>query len=110
MNRAWKFVLLGALALVFAVALQEGTATACTYRCVEVPGPQPFCQRCKDLGFFTNETCMNSGDCACLDTGNNCFLLAAVSSTEVLKAAIFGPEPKAISTASVAAQPAAAQN
>lgn len=113
MNRAWKFVLLGAFALVFALALQEGTAMACTYRCVEVPGPQPFCQRCLNLGFFTNETCMDSGECACLDVPNNCFFLAASTSTEGLKAAIFGFEPKAVSAAPatpVLGRPAVAQN
>lgn len=111
MIRSMRFVLLTCTVLLAIFCLQEGVAAACTQRCTEVPGPQQYCYRCLEMGYFTNESCADSGDCGCYDVPNSCWGVAAAASTQSsLQSAIFGApatEPARSSQAVHAPDPAA---
>jgi hypothetical protein len=76
MRRLSMKLVLGA-ALLIALGIATAPAQACIVACIQVEGPQPVCYRCLDLGFFTNETCYNSGNCACIEYPNSCSPLTA---------------------------------
>ena len=99
MNRSKKSLWLFGAALLVALCFQESGAFACSYECVKVAGPQPYCKRCLDTGSYTGVTCHNSGSCNCIYDQNSCGLFAAANPTEALQGAIFAPAegPAAVS-------------